>query len=41
MLSTIPTVKRFKYLGSAVQENGSSCLEIERKMVKQKELLAH
>jgi hypothetical protein len=39
--NTIPTVKRFKYLGSVVQENGSSHLEIEKKgLVKQEELLA-
>jgi hypothetical protein len=35
MFSTIPTVKQFKYtdLGSAVQENGSFCLEIKKKRI--------
>jgi hypothetical protein len=28
----IPTVKQFKYLGSAVQDNGSSELEIEKRI---------
>jgi hypothetical protein len=30
-LNIIPTVKQFKYLGSTVQDNGSSDLEIEKK----------
>jgi hypothetical protein len=29
--NTIPTVNQFRYLGSIVQENGSSDLEIEKK----------
>jgi hypothetical protein len=39
----IATVKQFRYLGSTVQENGSSDLKIGRKkkgLVKQEELLA-
>jgi hypothetical protein len=28
----IPTVKQFKYLGSIVQDNGSSDLEIEKRI---------
>jgi hypothetical protein len=31
--NTIPAVKRFKYLGSVVQENDSAELEIERKRI--------
>jgi hypothetical protein len=38
--NTIPTVKKFKCLGSRVQENGSSDPEIKKKLVKQEELLA-
>jgi hypothetical protein len=30
--NTIPTVKQFKYLGSIVQENGSSDLEIDKRI---------
>jgi hypothetical protein len=30
--NTIPTVKQFKYLGSIVQENDSSDLEIEKRI---------
>jgi hypothetical protein len=30
--NTIPTVKQFKYLGSIVQENGSSVLEVEKRI---------
>jgi hypothetical protein len=30
--NTIPTVKQFKYLGSIVQENGSSELEIDKRI---------
>jgi hypothetical protein len=37
----IPTLNQFMYLGSTVQENGSSDLEINKKrVVKQEQLLA-
>jgi hypothetical protein len=39
--NTIPTVQQFEYLGSRVQGNGSSDLEIKKKgLAKQEELLA-
>jgi hypothetical protein len=38
--NTIPTVKRFKYLGETVQVNGSSDLEIEERISETKRVIS-
>jgi hypothetical protein len=37
--NTLPTVKQFKYLGSIIQENGSSGVEIKKRVVQQNSVL--